>query len=323
MGPLIKLIVLNVVVYAILKFVVPNIPGSAPLPASLVFLYMMLTTSGFVIFATVSAESKEAFWGPIQRFLTGENIGGLQALRYGVLILFPLLIGWQTYSSTAVSDAPPSENRTIHPAPPGEYTGLSNPVSKTPDAIQQGKGFYAAFCSPCHGGNFDGKGPAARGFNPPPANFSDPTLLDRREYRRAASIALRRPDSVSFADRLANLQQYGGERCAAIRKPDDSSGSARRIYRLVESSFKDTRCHPAGEGLLCRVLFPLPRRKLRWQGSGGQGIQSSPGQLLRSNDDRHAPGKLSLLAHQEGRCRPPDRRDAMEIRDASLGSRTS
>jgi mono/diheme cytochrome c family protein len=177
MGPLIRLIILNVIAYAILKFVVPNIPGSAPLPASLVFLYLLLTTSGFVIFATLSAESKEAFWGPIQRFLTGENIGGLQALRYGVLILFPLLVGWQTYSSTAVSDAPPSENRTIHPAPPGEYTGLSSPVAKTPDAIQQGKGFYAAFCSPCHGGNFDGKGSAARGFNPPPANFSDPTTI--------------------------------------------------------------------------------------------------------------------------------------------------
>src|SRR3970282_2962835 len=111
MGPLIKLIVVNAVVYAILKFVVPNVPGSAPLPASLVFLYMMLTTSGFVIFATVSAESKEAFWGPIQRFLTGENIGGVEALWYGVLILFPLLVGWQNYHSKAVSDAAPSEHR--------------------------------------------------------------------------------------------------------------------------------------------------------------------------------------------------------------------
>ena len=71
----------------------------------------------------------------------------------------------------------PAENRTIHPAPPGEYTGLSNPVAKTPDNIMQGKGFYAAFCSPCHGGSFDGKGPAARGFSPPPANFSDPTTI--------------------------------------------------------------------------------------------------------------------------------------------------
>jgi hypothetical protein len=101
----------------------------------------------------------------------------MSAARYGFLILFPLLVGWQTYGSTATSDAPPAENRTIHPAPPGEYTGLSNPVSKTPDNIMQGKGFYAAFCSPCHGGKFDGKGPAARGFNPPPANFSDPTTI--------------------------------------------------------------------------------------------------------------------------------------------------
>ena len=35
MGPLIKLISLNVITYLILKFVVPNIPGSAPLPAEL------------------------------------------------------------------------------------------------------------------------------------------------------------------------------------------------------------------------------------------------------------------------------------------------
>ncbi len=33
------------------------------------------------------------------------------------------------------------------------------------------------FARPCHGGNFDGKGPAARGFNPPPANFADPTTI--------------------------------------------------------------------------------------------------------------------------------------------------
>ena len=125
----------------------------------------------------MSGESKEAFWGPIQRFLTGERHRRDASARYGVLILFPLLVGWQTYKSTAVSDAPPAENRTIHPAPPGEYAGLSNPVPKTPDNIMQGKGFYAAFCSPCHGGNFDGKGPAASGFNPPPANFSDPTTI--------------------------------------------------------------------------------------------------------------------------------------------------
>ncbi|MGE0468841.1 MAG: putative Monoheme cytochrome c [Candidatus Nitrospira kreftii] len=177
MGALGKPIILMVAMYIFLKFVLPYIPGSAPLPSSLIFLYLLLTAAGIVIFETLSGESKEAFWGPMQRFLTGENIGGLQTLRYGVLVLFPLLVGWQTYGSTASSDAPPAESRTIHPAPPGEYTGLSNPVPKTPENIMQGKGFYAAFCSPCHGGNFDGKGPAARGYNPPPANFADPTTI--------------------------------------------------------------------------------------------------------------------------------------------------
>ncbi len=177
MGALGKPIILMVAMYVFLKFVLPYIPGSAPLPSSLIFLYLLLTAAGIVIFETLSGESKEAFWGPMERFLTGENIGGLQALRYGVLVLFPLLVGWQTYGSTASSDAPPAESRTIHPAPPGEYTGLSNPVPKTPENIMQGKGFYAAFCSPCHGGNFDGKGPAARGYNPPPANFADPTTI--------------------------------------------------------------------------------------------------------------------------------------------------
>ncbi|MDF0676948.1 MAG: cytochrome c [Nitrospira sp.] len=177
MGALGKPIILMVAMYLFLKFVLPNIPGSAPLPSSLIFLYLLLTASGIVIFETLSRESKDAFWGPMQRFLTGENSGGLQVLRYGVLILFPLLMGWETYGSTASSDLPPTEGRTIHPAPPGEYTGLSNPVPKTPENIMQGKGFYAAFCSPCHGGNFDGKGPAARGFNPAPANFADPTTI--------------------------------------------------------------------------------------------------------------------------------------------------
>ena len=174
-GPLLRPIIIIAAMYIFLKFGMPLF--TAPLPASLIFLYIALTTTGIVIFQTLSGESKDAFFGPIVSFLGGDNIGALRAARYAVLVIFPLLVGWQTYTSTALSDQPPAENRTIHPAPPGEYTGLSNPVANTPDNVMQGKGFYAAFCSPCHGGNFDGKGVASRGFNPPPANFSDPTTI--------------------------------------------------------------------------------------------------------------------------------------------------
>jgi len=88
-------------------------------------------------------------------------------------VLVPLLVGWETYSDLVPSTQPPAENRTIHPAPPGEFVGLANPVPNTPENVMMGKGLYAAFCSPCHGPKFNGNGPASDGFNPPPANFVD------------------------------------------------------------------------------------------------------------------------------------------------------
>ncbi len=173
---LLKPVLLTVGMYLFLKFVLPLF--TAPLPSSLIFLYIALTLTGIVIFATLSGASTKAFFGPLFGFLSGEGQDGtMKVARVLVLVVFPLLVGWQTYSSTAPSDQPPAENRTIHPAPPGEFVGLANPISNTPENVMMGKGLYAAFCSPCHGGNFDGKGPAAKGFNPPPANFSDPTTI--------------------------------------------------------------------------------------------------------------------------------------------------
>jgi mono/diheme cytochrome c family protein len=170
-----KSALLVVGVYVFCKFAMPLF--TAPLPASLIALYIVLTVAGIMIFVTLSGTSLEAFFGPIVRFLSGQGqTGAMQTARLAVLVLFPLFVGYETYGSTALSAAPPGENRTIHPAPPGEFVGLSNPVPNTPENVMQGKGLFAAYCSPCHG-NFDGKGPAARGFNPPPANFIDPGTI--------------------------------------------------------------------------------------------------------------------------------------------------
>lgn len=174
-GTHLKSALLMVGLYIFFKFGMPLF--TAPLPASLIMLYMMLTFSGIMIFMTLSGTSMDSFLGPIFRFISGDGQDGtMKSARLVVLALFPLLVGWQTYTSTAPSDLPPAENRTIHPAPPGEFTGLSNPIPNTPENVMQGKGLYAAYCSPCHG-NFDGKGPASKGFNPPPANFKDPTTI--------------------------------------------------------------------------------------------------------------------------------------------------
>ena len=166
---------LMVGLYIFFKFGMPLF--TAPLPASLIMLYLMLAFSGIMIFMTLSGASMESFLGPIFRFISGDGQDGtMKMARLAVLALFPLLVGWQTYTSTASSTAPPAENRTVHPAPPGEFAAMSNPVPNTPENVMQGKGLYAAYCSPCHG-LFDGKGPASRGFNPPPANFKDPTTI--------------------------------------------------------------------------------------------------------------------------------------------------
>ena len=168
--------ILLVAVFLILKFGLPLF--TAPLPMSLIWLYLFLTTIGIIVFGTLSGHSTEALLGPIFRFLGGEGIGGVTKIaRLAVLALFPLLVGWQTYSGLVASYEPPSENRTVHPAPPGEFVGLSNPLPNTPENVMQGKGFFSAFCSPCHGAKFDGNGAASDGFNPPPANFVDPGTI--------------------------------------------------------------------------------------------------------------------------------------------------
>lgn len=168
--------VLLVAVFVVFKFVAPLV--TAPLPMSLIWLYLFLTTVGIVVYGTLSGESTEALLGPIFRFLSGEGLNRVaQFARLAVLVLVPLLVGWETYSDLAPSTQPPAENRTIHPAPPGEFVGLANPVPNTPENVMMGKGLFAAFCSPCHGPKFNGNGPASDGFNPPPANFVDPGTI--------------------------------------------------------------------------------------------------------------------------------------------------
>jgi mono/diheme cytochrome c family protein len=167
-----KGVVLLVAVFVVLKFVLPFI--TAPLPMSLIWLYLFLTAVGIVVYGTLSGETTQELLGPIFRFLSGDRLGGAaKSARLAVLVLFPLLVGWETYSDLVPSSQPPAESRTIHPAPPGEFVGLANPVPNTPENVMMGKGLYAAFCSPCHGAKFNGNGPAADGFNPPPANFVD------------------------------------------------------------------------------------------------------------------------------------------------------
>lgn len=47
------------------------------------------------------------------------------------------------------------------------------PVIPTGKSLAKGKALYSENCAVCHGDSGDGKGPAAAGMSPPPANFMD------------------------------------------------------------------------------------------------------------------------------------------------------
>jgi mono/diheme cytochrome c family protein len=170
---LVKVAVLLAVVYTGIKLIQP------PLPSSLVFMYMVLTSISVLIYISLFDDKTEEFFGPIVRFLAGTSAKSaiLKFVRLAVLVVFPLLVGMNVYARLVPSNQPPIEQRVVHPAPPGEFVGLSNPIPKTDANIQIGGARFAVFCSPCHGGELDGKGPQARGFNPPPANFKDPGTI--------------------------------------------------------------------------------------------------------------------------------------------------
>lgn len=171
---LLKSIILVVVIYAGLKILI-----HPPLPSSLISLYIALTLIAILLYVSLFEDKIKEFIRPVVKLLKGGTheaaITGYA--RWGVLILFPFLVGMSVYSRLIASNAPPAEQRVVHPAPPSEFVGLPNPVPKTPQNISEGSGLFAVFCAPCHGGKLDGKGPQAVGFNPPPANFKDPGTI--------------------------------------------------------------------------------------------------------------------------------------------------
>src|SRR2546422_7645625 len=88
--------VLLVAVFVVFKFGAPFV--TAPLPMSLIWLYLFLTAVGIVVYGTLSGETTQELLGPIFRFLGGEGLNGAaKSARLAVLGLIPLLGGWGTH----------------------------------------------------------------------------------------------------------------------------------------------------------------------------------------------------------------------------------
>jgi mono/diheme cytochrome c family protein len=71
------------------------------------------------------------------------------------------------------SSAPTQPPGTPVPTPPEAYAGKTNPMANNSTAAQAGKQIFDTNCSPCHGTDARGDGPAAASLDPKPADLAD------------------------------------------------------------------------------------------------------------------------------------------------------
>ena len=176
-----KVGIIWVAIYLFLKFGVRFI--TAPLPSSVIFMYMSLVTFCIFLYVTVFQDDADAIFGPITRFIAGEpNETALRKWsRLAVFLLIPFFFAYRNYKGNVPSFEPPFEQRVVHPAPPTEFVGLYNPYREEKEHfaenVRKGGEVYYRNCVFCHGDKLDGNGIFADGFNLRPANFQSSEVL--------------------------------------------------------------------------------------------------------------------------------------------------
>ena len=183
---LLALIVI-VIVFLMLRFI-PVLAGYPPFPSSVMNMYM--TVVAIIVLLTISFSEKgaEGLAGPIKSLLGDPD---KKVMRSVAFVIFPLLVGFWTYSSIKPKFEAPVQLRVQHPAPPASVKlfkkmrslqSLKNPYrvedkEQLKKNIQEGGVVYYNNCFPCHGDKLDGLGHFAGGFNPLPVNFTDPGMI--------------------------------------------------------------------------------------------------------------------------------------------------
>ena len=128
------------IVYGVVKWLIPalsrqitDLPFPLTVPGTLVFIYMLLTVVALFMFVTFSDDNLEEFLRPIKRLLRGEYG---KYPRNGVLLVVPLIIGWQVHGMNVTVSELPAVLRVQHPSSnfPDEFEELKNPLANPTDA---------------------------------------------------------------------------------------------------------------------------------------------------------------------------------------------
>ena len=194
-------------IYVLLRF-----GFSAPIPASVVMLYMGIVTIAILAYVSSSEQRRDEVFSPLIRFMTDKRY---TAALVATIIALPALAAANVYVRMNVPLEPPFFPRTIHPASPSEITvhdkkiaidAGDNPFrhleTSNPEEfrkhVENGKRVYYQNCVFCHGDDLSGNGMFVHGLDPIPTNFADgDTIANLREtflFWRAAKGGPGLPD---------------------------------------------------------------------------------------------------------------------------------
>ena len=176
-------------IYVLLRF-----GFSAPIPSSVVSLYMGIVSIAILAYVSSSEERREEVSGPLVRFLTEKRYATLLG---ATVIVIPALAAANVYVKMNVPLQPPLFSRTVHPASPSEITvhdkkidlvAGENPFrqleTSNPEEfrkhVENGRQVYYRNCVFCHGDTMAANGMFVHGLDPLPTNFHD-TIAQLRE----------------------------------------------------------------------------------------------------------------------------------------------
>ena len=168
-------------IYVILRF-----GFTAPIPASVVSLYMAIVSIAILAYMSSSQDRRNEVSRPLVRLMTEKQY--TVALAATVLAI-PALAAANVYVQMSVPLQPPLFSRTVHPASPSEITvhdkkidlDGQNPFrqleTSNPEEfrkhVENGRQVYYRNCVFCHGDNLSGNGMFVHGLDPIPPNFND------------------------------------------------------------------------------------------------------------------------------------------------------
>ena len=169
---------------------------SAPIPASVISLYMGIISIAILAYVSSSQERREEVSRPLVRFMTEKRYTALLA---ATVVAIPALAAANVYVRMNVPLEPPFFPRTVHPASPANTTvhdkkidldagdnpfrqlETSNPAEFRKH-VENGRQVYYRNCVFCHGDDLAGNGMFVHALDPIPTNFADgATIANLRE----------------------------------------------------------------------------------------------------------------------------------------------